>query len=267
MCGICGWIRPSGVRLAALVRMNRRASHRGPDGEGYWLWDGKSATGQFIASEAAAGHLHQQGMIGLGHRRLAILDLTDAGLRPMPSKQWRLWLRFNRPVYDSVELRRLRQPGHQFTVTPGLILRSSWLPTDRGTKCFARFNGMWGIAIIDLQDNPVLSRDRLGIKPLYVWLKTDARVYLRGIEQFFALPDITPAANMDAIVEYIDTGHECPPATFFEDIHAFPPGHWGEISIDQPEYPQPQPFWFPEEICEQPRSVGKRPRRANPRFI
>ena len=87
MCGICGWVRPLGVELSHLVRMNQVASHRGPDGEGYWLWDGESATGQFLATYSITD-APQHSKVALGSRRLAILDLSSAGLQPMPSQNW-----------------------------------------------------------------------------------------------------------------------------------------------------------------------------------
>src|SRR5690349_6574462 len=119
MCGICGWIRPSGVELSHLVRMNQVASHRGPDGAGHWLFNGE--------------------------------------------------------IYNYVELRdELRQRGHQFrTGTDTEVILAAY--AQWGTDCFARFNGMWGLAIADLQRRVlILSRDRLGIKPLYVWAKNGA---------------------------------------------------------------------------------------------
>ena len=251
MCGICGWLQPSGVHLTDLVRMNRLASHRGPDGEGYWLWDGKSAMGQFIESRSAdaADNKYPQGVAGLGHRRLAILDLSDAGLQPMPSNDRQVWIVFNGEIYNYIELRaELAQSGHKFhTGTDTEVILAAY--EQWGTECFARFNGMWGIAIVDLRRRTlVLSRDRLGIKPLYTWAENQAFAFASEIKQFFALPNITATANMDAVTEYIDTGYEVPPATFFKGIQAFPPGCWSEVAIDQPKHPIPQTFWFPDKL-------------------
>ena len=251
MCGICGWLQPSGGRLTDLVRMNRLASHRGPDGEGYWLWDGKSAAGQFIGSEAAdaARGEHPQGPAGLGHRRLSILDLSDAGLQPMSSSGGRVWIVFNGEIYNYIELRaELMRSGHKFhTGTDTEVILAAY--EQWGTDCFARFNGMWGLGLIDLRKRRlVLSRDRLGVKTLYKCVKNRSFAFASEIKQFFALPGIDAAADMDAVAEYIDTGYEVPPATFFEGIRAFPPGCWGEIAIDQPGQPTPQPFWFPEKL-------------------
>ena len=249
MCGICGWIEPSGLDFPSLVRMNRLASHRGPDGEGFWLWGGGRPEGQFVESRSAdAGP--RLATVGLGHRRLAILDLSEAGLQPMPSGDSQLWVVFNGEIYNYLELKaELARLGHRFrTGTDTEVILAAY---ERwGVECFARFNGMWGIAIADLRRRVlVLSRDRLGIKPLYVWAGGGSLAFASEIKQFFALPCVAPAANMNAIAEYVDTGYEGPPETFFDGIQAFPPGCWGEVSLDRPARPEPQSFWFPERIA------------------
>jgi asparagine synthase (glutamine-hydrolysing) len=248
MCGICGWVRLSDVELSHLICMNQLASHRGPDGEGYWLWDGESATGQFLATHDVTDAL-QHSKVAMASRRLAILDLSSAGLQPMISRTGRAWIVFNGEIYNHVELRNeLIHLGHQFrTGTDTEVILAAY--EQWGTDCFVRFNGMWGLAIADLQRRVlILSRDRLGIKPLYVWAKNGALAFASEIKQLLVLPGITAVANMDALVEYIDTGYEAPPATFFEDIHAFPPGCWAEVSLDQPQAPSPLSFWHPEQL-------------------
>jgi asparagine synthase (glutamine-hydrolysing) len=168
----------------------------------------------------------------------------------MSSQTGRVWITFNGEIYNYVELRNeLRQCGHQFrTGTDTEVILAAY--EQWGRDCFARFNGMWGLAIADLQRRVlILSRDRLGIKPLYVWAKNGALAFASEIKQLLALPDITAVANMNALVEYIDTGYEAPPATFFEDIHAFPPGCWAEVSLDQPQAPSPLSFWNPEQLA------------------
>jgi len=229
--------------------MNRLASHRGPDGEGYWIWDGQSATGQFVESRVAdQSDLH--GVIAIGNRRLAILDLSAAGCQPMATKDRYIWISFNGEIYNYLELRdELIQLGHRFTTSTDteviLAAYGQW-----GTECFARFNGMWGLAIADLRRRVVvLSRDRFGVKPLYVWAKHGALAFASEIKQLFALPGVKAVANMDAIAEYIDTGYEAPPATFFADIHAFPAGCWSEISCAQPQPPAAQPYWNLEQLA------------------
>jgi asparagine synthase (glutamine-hydrolysing) len=190
------------------------------------------------------------GVLALGHRRLAILDLSAAGRQPMASKDHRIWIAFNGEIYNYLELRaELIQLGHTFATSTDteviLAAYSQW-----GTECFARFNGMWGLAIVDLRRQVVvLSRDRLGVKPLYVWAKHGSLAFASEIKQLFALPGVEAVANMDAIAEYIDTGYEAPPATFFADVHAFPAGCWGEISNEKPQYPTARPFWHLDRLA------------------
>src|SRR5687768_66223 len=166
MCGICGWIAPAGLPVRDLTAMNIAAAHRGPDGEGYWLHQGDATTGRFT-NELSDGSMHAT--VALGHRRLAILDLSTAGTQPMASPDRRQWMVFNGEIYNYMELRaELKNAGHRFITETdtevALAAYSEW-----GTACFERFNGMWGLAIVDLRRRVlIISRDRLGIKPLYV---------------------------------------------------------------------------------------------------
>jgi len=248
MCGICGWIDPSGLEIGRLVSMNRRGQHRGPDGEGYWLWSGGTGSGAFRRPEEVEGRPETGVTIGLGHRRLAILDLSDFGIQPMPSSDDEVWVVFNGEVYNYLELRtELAGHGHRFrTGTDTEVVLAAY--RQWGTDCFARFNGMWAIVLVDTgRRKLVLSRDRLGIKPLYVWSRNGAFAFSSEIKQLLALPAVRAQANVDAVVEYLDTGYESPPDTFFRDIHAFKPGCWAEVGLDRVELPTPRPFWFPEE--------------------
>ncbi len=262
MCGICGWVNPSGLDLQEVVQMNRRAAHRGPDGEGYWWWDGSPDTGHFVPSHQADA-LRQQATVGLGHRRLAILDLSDAGLQPMPSPDRHLWAVFNGEIYNYLELRaELQRHGYVFrTGTDTEVILAAY--QHWGTDCFARFNGMWGLALVDVRKRMlVLSRDRLGIKPLYVWTGRGGLAFASEIKQFFALSKLHPRANTDALIEFISTGYELPPATFFDGIQAFEPGTWTTISLDRPTLGTPQAFWFPDHLTVRPSSQAEAEERT-----
>jgi asparagine synthase (glutamine-hydrolysing) len=149
MCGIAGlWQRDGGpVEPKALQRFTRSLANRGPDGEGFSFSD--------------------RGEFGLGHRRLAILDLSPAGAQPMCYADGRYWITFNGEIYNFLELRReLEALGHLFrsqTDTEVILAAySQW-----GPNCQFRFNGMWAFAIWDTAAETLfLSRDRFGIKPL-----------------------------------------------------------------------------------------------------
>src|SRR5206468_5291654 len=112
MCGICGWILPEANPVDHLVKMNAAASHRGPDGEGYWVWDGGETTGLFIQPRAVPCHARTGARAAFGHRRLAILDLSAAGAQPMVSTDGKVWITFNGEIYNYVELQdELRRLG------------------------------------------------------------------------------------------------------------------------------------------------------------
>ena len=264
MCGICGWLNPDGVDLKSIVEMSRLASHRGPDGEGYWIHDDSSASGDWVGLNKINANLDRKGYLALGHRRLAIIDLSDAGLQPMPSLSRKHWIVFNGEIYNYLELRReLTGLGWEFqTQTDTEVILASY--QQWGTDCFNRFNGMWGMAIVDLlRRTIVLSRDRLGVKPLYVWIEHGSLAFASEIKQFLALPNFAAAANPSAIREFIQTGYEIQPQTFFKNVQAFPPGCFAEIPMDAVDQWSPRRYWdvdlsvsrsvAPDQINEQLR--------------
>jgi asparagine synthase (glutamine-hydrolysing) len=248
MCGICGYVNPAGCDPTIVGRMARRAAHRGPDGEGYWIWDGGAGVGVLVDEPAAlAGR--PPARAALGHKRLAIIDLTRAGQQPMRSEDGACWIALNGEIYNYVELREeLMRLGHRFrTRTDTEVALAAY--REWGAECFRRFNGMWGLAIVDLCKRTLtLSRDRLGVKPLYVWRGGGALFFCSEIKQLLDAPGFRPRANPDAVAEYVDTGYEAPPQTFFEGVTAFPPGHWAAVGLDSPSEPVAHSFWEPEGI-------------------
>jgi len=266
VCGICGWINTNEVNLQSLIRMNRIASHRGPDGEGYWLYDGSNPVGEWLGKSEVLTNPLRRGMIGLGHRRLSIIDLSDAGLQPMPSVSRRQWIVFNGEIYNYIELRNeLIHAGHHFhTETDTEVILAAY--NQWGTNCFNRFNGMWGMAIVDLDKRSlILSRDRLGIKPLYYWYKANSFAFASEIKQFLSLPGFLPSANLNVIAEYIETGYELHPETFFKLVKAFPPACFGEVPLDQISEPQTKKFWDGQKLL--PISQSELEKKEQLRFL
>ena len=253
MCGICGYINPSGFDPVAVARMAQRAAHRGPDGEGYWLWQGGEDHGRLFEKPATLPSGPQLARAALGHKRLAIIDLSHDGLQPMGTVDETSWIVLNGEIYNYIEIRQdLERRGHQFRTRTdtevALLAYREW-----GPACFPRFNGMWGIAIVDLSKRSlILSRDRLGEKPLYVWCDRGALAFASEIKQFLDLPGFSPRLNEDAVAEFVDTGYEAPPQTFFKGVAAFPPGHWASIALDAPSQPVPIPYWMPDSIQIEP---------------
>src|SRR5262249_44869479 len=133
----------------------------------------------------------------LGNRRLKILDLSPAGHQPMASADGNLWIAYNGEVYNYLELREeLRGRGHEFCAgcaaeaTPPAYAGG-------GTDCFARFNGMWAIALFDRRSGElVLSRDRFGVKPLYVARLEDGIAFASEVKALLAHPDVPRRPNL-----------------------------------------------------------------------
>ncbi len=149
MCGITGLINLDGepVSPAVLQKMTDEIAHRGPDGEGHWIEEN----------------------VGLGHRRLAIIDLSPAGHQPMISTDHRYVLSYNGEIYNFSELRtELEREGFRFrSKTDSEVVLCALVHW--GVKAFDRFNGMFALALWDSKERTLLlARDRYGVKPLYV---------------------------------------------------------------------------------------------------
>jgi asparagine synthase (glutamine-hydrolysing) len=223
MCGIAGVYRlngasPSAVEVAALERMASSQRHRGPDDSGQGVY----------------------GPCALAVQRLSILDLSPQGHMPMRSEDGRVTLIHNGEIYNYVELReQLRALGHVFRSDGDteVILRAylEW-----GAACVERFVGMWAFALYDADDRSLLlSRDRLGIKPIYVH-RTRARLVfaseIKAIVAFLREIGEPVRTNPASIATYVATGlvdglHD----TFFEGITRFPPASTLVVRVDGEE--------------------------------
>jgi len=184
----------------------------------------------------------------LGHRRLSILDLSASGHQPMCYRE-RFWLTYNGEVYNFVELRQeLETLGHTFRSTSDsevvLAAFAEW-----GSDCFARFRGMWAMVIVDLETRKaVVSRDRLGIKPLYIWQKDACIALASEIKQFHAMAVPPRTLSRAACALYLLTGYEDPVGSLYQDVHQVPAGCWQEIGLDTLAVGQPNAYWYPERL-------------------
>lgn len=240
MCGIAALFRTGesgGVSRQTLEAMTRAAAHRGPDGEG---------TEYFPLAPGEAWR------VGLGHRRLAILDLSAEGLQPMT--RGRLVVTYNGEVYNYREIAaELRTLGHVFrTRTDTEVILAAY--QEWGPACFSRFRGMWGLVLVDLDARrAVLSRDRLGIKPLYVWQgqgRGQSRVVAVVSEQkqLTALPGSVLRADVVQVRTYLATGYEHPSRTFFEGVRPVAPGTVEVLDLESLRLSPPEPYWHPERV-------------------
>ncbi len=218
--------------------MGESQAHRGPDGDGLLGYD---VGGRRVAGDEAAGEVR----IGLVHRRLAILDTSDSGLQPMSVKDRDIHIVFNGEVYNFVELRAELEPhGFHFgTGTDTEVLLAAY--QHWGVGCFEKFKGMWAIAIDDRErDRLVLSRDRLGIKPLHYAQSNDGLVFASEIKGILASGLVEASVDVGMAVDFLKwglTNHR--DGSAFAGVRCFPPGHYAEIDLARPDRIDPISFW------------------------
>lgn len=248
MCGIFGLVTGGPVAAAELAGMSRLQRHRGPDDEGVLVagpggprWFGGEDTPDAVLASDVPWVPRQRlrdaalppgGGVVLGHRRLSILDLSPHGHQPM-SYRGRLWAAYNGEVYNFAELRReLEGLGHRFASDTDteviLAAYEAW-----GPACLSRFNGMWGLAILDLERRTLfLARDRFGVKPLYLRAANGRLAFASEIKAFSALADWAPRANLPRLLDFLvwnvcDHGAE----TMFDGVVQVPPGHCALLDV------------------------------------
>lgn len=222
MCGIAGILRRDQVPVDCdiLRRMTGILAHRGPDGEGF----------------------HVAGPVGLGHRRLAIIDV-EGGAQPMASEDGSAWISYNGEVYNFRELRtELEARGHRFRTASDtevvLAAYGSW-----GPECVTRLRGMFAFAIWDAGRRQVLlARDRLGIKPLvYAW-DGCSLWFASEIKAILQDPAVPRELDRDALLEYFTYLAVPSPLTIFRGIRKLPPASYLLCSLDGGE-PQVHRYW------------------------
>jgi asparagine synthase (glutamine-hydrolysing) len=206
MCGLCGIValdRPAESEIAA--RMAATLDHRGPDGDGSFAGNG----------------------VALGFRRLAIIDLSDAGLQPMASADGRLVLVHNGEIYNYRELRaELEAAGHAFrSATDTEVILAAYAEWDEA--CGERFNGMWAFALWDAERRTLFaSRDRFGVKPFYYRLDGGRLVFASELKAFRADPATRLEVRVSAVRDYVEQGYvDHTEETFLEGIRQLPPAH------------------------------------------
>ncbi|HEX7892067.1 MAG TPA: asparagine synthase (glutamine-hydrolyzing) [Ramlibacter sp.] len=243
MCGIAGLVSGQPADLGDVFAMTRVQAHRGPDGSGHAFF-GRDG-GVALQAESPGRDAPAPAVVAFGHRRLAIIDCTEGGHQPMAYGQGRYWITYNGEVYNYRELREeLRALGHRFASESDteviLAAYAQW-----GTGCFARFNGMWALAIWDaLERTLVLSRDRFGVKPLHVATRGGILAFASEIKGILAHWRTRPQAAPVAIHDYlmhgvVNSGDD----TFFQGITAFPPGCYAVLRPEQSLELRPVAFW------------------------
>ncbi len=207
--------------------MTRVQAHRGPDGEGYVYLDPAGALPpRPVGEDDSETVVPGRHALAMGHRRLAIIDLSETGHQPMSFSGGRYWVCYNGELYNYLELRdELVGKGHRFVSRSDTeVLLAAY--AEWGEDCVARFNGMFAFAVWDAQQRRLFcSRDRLGEKPLYYhW---DGARFAFASEIKAVLPACARrSADNRAVLEYLDEAVlDAGDHTFFTEVQQLPPAH------------------------------------------
>lgn len=206
MCGITGIVDLVGQRPvdeARLRAMNASLTHRGPDGDGF----------------------HVEPGVGLGHRRLSIIDL-EGGRQPLYNEDGTVVVTFNGEIFNFLEVEReLLARGHAFrTRCDTEVIVHAW--EEWGERCLERFNGMFAFAVWDRRRQTLfLARDRLGVKPLYYAELADGRLlFASELKALLVHPDVPRRIDPRAVEEYFTFGYVPDPKTIYAGVHKLEPG-------------------------------------------
>ena len=224
MCGISGVVDLAGTReidRTTLERMTDLQQHRGPDGRGFHYGKG----------------------IGLGHRRLSIIDVAG-GAQPIYNEDRTVAVTYNGEIYNYQGLMgSLVASGHSFeTKSDTEVIVHGW--EQWGESCVEKFNGMFAFAVWDDRQKTIfLARDRLGIKPLYYAVtKTNYLVFGSELKAILAFPDISRELDPEAIEEYFTLGYVSEPRSILMDVRKLPPGHTLKLERGQLRA-EPRQYW------------------------
>ena len=245
MCGLAGILLADPAFSTAeiearLWRMIATIRHRGPDDEGVWT----------------------DGLCGLAHARLSIIDLSPAGHQPIATADGAVWLTYNGEIYNFAELRAdLVALGYAFrSRTDSEVIVNGWHAW--GPALFPRLRGMFALALWDRRARRlILARDRIGKKPVYYAPKAPAFLFASEIKAVLAWPGLTRIPNLGAIGDYLSLQYVPAPDTAFAGIFKLPAAHYLTVEADPAggwHVSRPVRYWqLPE-----PQSTGVLPSRA-----
>lgn len=213
MCGISGFIDfNKRTERQVLERMNRTLAHRGPDGEGYGLFD------------------HSKAAVGLGHRRLSIIDLTEGGKQPKAFGQ--LHITFNGEIYNYAEIKKeLEQKGHQFNSHSDseVILHAF---TEWGHSALQKFIGMFAFVMYDEARGKIFAcRDRAGVKPLFYYWKNGLFLFGSELKAVLQHPEFVKEIDTNAAAAFMQYGYVPTPHCIFKNTFKLKPGHFLELDL------------------------------------
>jgi|688.fasta_scaffold10048_7 asparagine synthase (glutamine-hydrolysing) len=211
MCGIAGILHftQQPVAHSQIKDMTNSIAHRGPDGEGQYI----------------------DGCVGIGHRRLAILDLSPAGHQPMQTLDGRFVITYNGEIYNFQEIRmQLEALGYQFhSNTDTEVVLNAY--AEWGHKCLNKFNGMYAFALWDKREQKFfLARDRYGVKPLYYYRSEKSFVFASEVKAIIASKIYKSSIDKEGLIEYLTFQNFFTDKTLFKDVKMLMPGHYAYVN-------------------------------------
>ena len=236
MCGIAGFIDFSNRSSTDILKSSTDTlSHRGPDGSGYEFFQ------------------HDNCQVGLGHRRLAIIDHTDAGKQPMKYRHW--YIIFNGEMYNYAEVKtELENLGHEFVSHSDTeVILHAW--EQWGAAMIDRFIGMFAFAIYDEQKKELVAfRDRAGVKPFYYYWKDGLFLFASELKAFHKHPGFIKEINMQAVQQFLQYGYILAPLSIFNYTHKLLPGHFLKLSAgDAITDPVVEKYWDVFDAYNKPK--------------
>src|SRR3982750_3647913 len=214
MCGISGFVdfnKRTGKET--LEKMNRTMSHRGPDGEGYGMYDNDAA------------------VIGLGHRRLSIIDLSEGGSQPQTFNG--LHITFNGEIYNYAEIKKtLLEKGHQFhSHSDTEVILHAY--AEWGSAALQQFIGMFAFAIYDENNKKLFAcRDRAGVKPFFYYWKEGLFLFSSELKAIVQHPGFVKEINTSAVAVYMQYGYIPTPHCIYNNVDKLKPGHFLELDCN-----------------------------------
>lgn len=245
MCGIAGIVSLDGFDYQSLVAMTNLISYRGPDGFGF-AYDS-------LAKNSSLELVHNQyrsprtpdAVVGLGNRRLAILDISNAGNQPMAIEEGSYCITFNGEIYNYKEVRsELERYGHRFhSRTDTEVILRSYL--EWGENCLHRFNGMWSFALWDRPRQTLFcARDRFGVKPFYYALTEGSFYFGSEIKQVLQASQIARTANPRSVHHFLASGLvDFSSETFFRNVYQLQGGHLLRLKLSDRLTPVVERYW------------------------
>jgi asparagine synthase (glutamine-hydrolysing) len=233
MCGIVGIVSNKDIssRAVDVKKMNTLQAHRGPDGEGYWNSDKKN--------------------VYFGHRRLSIIDLSNAGHQPMQSSDGLYTIVFNGEIYNYQELReKCLKKGSKFSSNTDTEVIIEYI-RHFGVEGIKDLRGMWAFVLYDNKENKaIFSRDPFGIKPLHysiyqgcIYFASEIKSLRLINDHFSQIDEITKQLFLD--FGYLDIGEW----TFYKNIKRFPQASYAEVDLNNVVEIQPISYWqLPEQL-------------------